>query len=383
MDVSAIELNDALSRGPPCIPDDMIERYFHRSEWLECLQEIEDEDGSGEPQCFRFSQNEVCVGLLPVWPTKAGDGLFKRRVWRSCPFQHAELHDLICDRPAVAADAMRACISARLKLNGKSWDLLVLGPVLEDSNLMVSVQRVDLRLVIVERAGDCSVVDVCTDDELLARLSENARHNLRRARKRLSRYSSVEFLSATRPSELQHAFSEFTTLEASGWKGADGRGTAIALSPHIMAFYDALIRRFSAGPGCEVNLLRVDGHCIAGQFTLLTRDTSYLLKVAYDEKYSDLSPSHVLMAHQIARYAQQNRIGYVNLTSHTGWHEFWRPRLLKRFRVTIGNNTARGMLEIARMRLRTRAREIYRTIKDRWRQLDRGRFVMNHNHDAR
>ncbi len=83
-----------------------------------------------------------------------------------------------------------------------------------------------VRTAIYPQAG-WGVVDCSRPfDETFSALSKNFRGNLRKARNKLAKLEGVEFVSARGPEELASALEVFLDVEASGWKGASGTGTA-------------------------------------------------------------------------------------------------------------------------------------------------------------
>ena len=56
-------------------------------------------------------------------------------------------------------------------------------------------------------------------------------------------------------------------------------------------FYEQVMRRFAKRGRCEIHLLRLDGRPIAGQYTLMTDDTVYILKIGYDQAFATCRPA--------------------------------------------------------------------------------------------
>src|SRR6185503_4060861 len=115
-------------------------------------------------------------------------------------------------------------------------------------------------------------------ESFYAGMSGGQRRHLRKCRKTLEQLGEVEFVCTRDPARLPDYFDQFLSLEASGWKGAQGEGTAIKLDPTLVCFYSNLLTAFSASGNCEINLLRVDGRNVAGDFALLANGTWYQLK---------------------------------------------------------------------------------------------------------
>src|SRR5690606_17756733 len=100
---------------------------------------------------------------------------------------------------------------------------------------------------------------------LLDRLSKNFRGSLRKARNKLARLAGVEVRWAREPAEIYPAFERFLEVEASGWKGDGGIGTAIQLDPTLRAFYGGLMQRLAQTGRARINLMMHGDRVMAGQ----------------------------------------------------------------------------------------------------------------------
>ena len=132
-------------------------------------------------------------------------------------------------------------------------------------------------------------------DELMARLSKHFRRNLRSHRKKLASLANVQFMTTTDEADLAVEFETFLDVEASGWKGQAGVGSAIALHPEITSFYRRFAIELSGGDHSEINALYADGRCIASQFCVLSGEQYSILKIAYDEGYARIAPGLLLL----------------------------------------------------------------------------------------
>lgn len=131
---------------------------------------------------------------------------------------------------------------------------------------------------------------------------EDAEAYLRRAlgggyKKRMQQHRMLE--RAGRLSFHRHRGAEavaeletFLTLEAAGWKGANG--TALARLPGDVAYFRDLVARFAAIDGARIDILRLDGAAIAAGVLLDLAGQAHFLKIAYDEGRARLSPGRAL-----------------------------------------------------------------------------------------
>ncbi|MDY0391245.1 MAG: GNAT family N-acetyltransferase [Desulfobulbus oligotrophicus] len=126
-------------------------------------------------------------------------------------------------------------------------------------------------------------------------LSRNLRKNLKNAANRLNREKNVRYL-LLRDEEVLTFWPKFLELEASGWKGQSE--TAIACTDTaIQQYYLDLIRLMSATHQIYLYGLEVDGVLVAGEFGYVDKDIFHHAKVAYNEQFAHLSPSHLLLLH--------------------------------------------------------------------------------------
>ena len=204
-------------------------------------------------------------------------------------------------------------------------DAIQFGGVLEDSATLQLLECDGSLRTTAFPTVSCDYLPVLSEENLPNAVSRNLRGNLRKARHKLAKRSNVEFLSTRDPAVLQQYFPQFLEIEASGWKGANGAQSAIKLHAPLSAFYGQLAERFGEKEHCEINLLKVDDRVIAGQFALIVGDTTYLLKIGYDEEYAELAPGNLLLARTLDRLSTEESIRHVSLVTDAAWHRSWRP----------------------------------------------------------
>lgn len=116
------------------------------------------------------------------------------------------------------------------------------------------------------------------------------RKEIGRLKARLAELGSVTYRRLELREDIAAWVDAFLTLEASGWKGSDAKGAALARDPQTAAFLrDAIAGAFDAG---RLDLIRLDldGRAIAMLINFLSPPGSYSFKVAYDEEYARFSP---------------------------------------------------------------------------------------------
>lgn len=223
-------------------------------------------------------------------------------------------------------------------------DVLQFGRILEDSAALEMIREdSDLRYI-GGMVGHCDYLEVTSEEDLFRRLSKNARANLRKSRKKLANFTNVEELSTRDPELILRFLDSFMEVEASGWKGAHGTGTAIALDPSLVRFYRHLAESLSLSANCEVNLLQINGKSVAAQFGIVLGDTLYLLKIGYDEEFASLAPGNLLVVRLLNRLFAEGTVKYVSLITDARWHASWKPSTYEIFSYSCYSGSIKARL---------------------------------------
>lgn len=232
-----------------------------------------------------------------------------------------------------------------MKRNDLSWDVMCLPHVISDSPTMTAINSFPRQIALSEIAGRSDYLP-CSPYEITSKtFSKNFRGNLRKARNKLQAMEDVRFVTAQKGDNLIKSFEDFLNVESSGWKGKKGSGTGIKLNPEAESFYRNLACSFSEFGRCEINLLKVNNQCVAGQFCLIVGETFYILKIGYDEYFSHLAPGNMLLENLLQRKANVDHLKYISLVTGSSWHVDWKPLSKKVMRVFLFNNkTLRGLL---------------------------------------
>ena len=154
--------------------------------------------------------------------------------------------------------------------------------------------------------------------------SGKLRRNLKRLRVKLQEQGQIRSQWLTEPDELREALQQFLTLESSCWKGEQGKATAIAANPAQQGFYEQLLSPQFAGLQPVIALLWLDEHCIAAQYGMQTEGCLSLLKIAYDETFSNFSPGSLLLQ-DTADHAMEQGLATLSLVTAPCWAERWHP----------------------------------------------------------
>jgi CelD/BcsL family acetyltransferase involved in cellulose biosynthesis len=258
-------------------------------------------------------------GPLAVLPFKLGErriGPLRVRVLSSERLTDGLLHPRL--RPA---DLRRELLAAAREA-GEPVDVLSLNGVRPGSAFATLAAGSSAGLE-TEADGGYSVVETdVSSDEWEARASKNLTAGLRKARNRFARRGEMTVTTAAVPDEVATAFDEFVAVEASGWKAGSGALASQPIQYAVLRHFMLASARAGAGR-VAVRTLRLDGRPAAAQLVAVTAGTLTLLKVAYHDALSDLSPSNLLMADLVRTCCERADVDRIDLVTSQPWHDRW------------------------------------------------------------
>ena len=176
-----------------------------------------------------------------------------------------------------------------------------------------------------KQSHDTKFLDVSSGREkFYEAYSSKFKRNLRRKIKKANEVGQLR-LSRIQADhdDIERAFNKFIEIENSGWKGEGG--TSIAQQKDKLAYYTELYKQYRAQGILNINLLYLDDNCIAAQFGLEINQTLYLLKIAYNQEYSDISPGHLLLDELITEGQDQGKLKKISFVTGVGWIDRWKP----------------------------------------------------------
>ncbi len=324
-------------------------RFFHLYAWYWSYLDALESDDSAVHFFVVYRDGEPVL----VFPLKSGvrvrQGL-KLRFLESPRHAHVPRWDCIGAPRRETRGALRALLryltaDRRSSAQQLAWDYVYMQQLLEDSCAAAWIECDRPPLILLEPAGKGDYIPTGSSyDQIEKNFSQNFRGALRKARNKLRATEAVEFRSSRDRSTLSTFFNEFLDVESSGWKGMQGTGTAIKLSSDLTHFYRNLIDTLCPSGACEINLLRAQGRCIAGQFCLRVGDTYSVLKIGYDESQSRLAPGNMLMEWLLQRLVAEGEVKVLNLVTDAKWHESWKPGSDRVFNAYVFRRTVRGLL---------------------------------------
>jgi CelD/BcsL family acetyltransferase involved in cellulose biosynthesis len=325
-----------------------------------------------------FYQYEWYETALATWPAEAGDTFFVVAYRQDapiaiCPLRLSESRVLgvpvrtlsVPDPHSVSytdfisakddrADLLPLVLAELRSSSEIDWDVLTLPKCFHNAAVAPTSDRLATTPGVFRHRRDVCYYFRCDQgmEAINANMSKGLRGDIRRCRRQFGQLGTLEFVYSRDSEKLPELFEEFLTLEASGWKGAQGEGTAIKLDPTLVRFYSTLMTRFGATRNCEINIMRLDGRNIAGNFSLISDGTWNQLKIAYDEEFRKQSPGYVLIDGMLSRLCDDPLVHTANILTGADWAERLHGEALEVWRVVARNRTLQGHAALQETKLR-------------------------------
>ena len=206
----------------------------------------------------------------------------------------------------------------------------------------------------------------CPDLETAMRnCSTDFRRNLRRQLRKLQQRGRLDFCFHRQRDDVLAALPRFFELEASGWKGAAGEGTAIREDSQLVDFYRGVAESFAVRGRCAINELRLDGVPVAAHFALVAGRTMYLLKIAYDETLRAEAPGAQLLHAVLEHCCASAEIDRLSLVTGPEWaRDRWKPEQRPLSDISAFDATPAGLLALSARSLRPVASSAARVLRN-------------------
>jgi CelD/BcsL family acetyltransferase involved in cellulose biosynthesis len=254
---------------------------FVRPDWFSCWLEA---FGSAGLRVVALRRDGGLAAVLPV--------LGRRGTLRSATNWHTPAYGPVAEDEA----AEEELFAALFRVEPRRVDLSFLAPESAE-RLRAAAGRRSFVARVVQMSPYVAIEGDW--EAYLAGLSRNARGNLGRRRRRLAERGEVVVEVVEGGADLPDLLRKSFQLEASGWKGEQGK--AILSSPETLGFYERLAAWAADAGMLRLALLRLDGRAIAFNLSLEAGGRHYLLKLGHDASLDNLSPGTVLIAAMIER----------------------------------------------------------------------------------
>ena len=319
-------------------------RFNHFPEWYRAyLTSLEPDPGRLWFVAARRGPN-----LAAVCPLHFQDfqfGAFRPRLLGSIEDDQMQLSDFVFAQSTENRDLLYSLTQWLRNQHDIRWDELRLRKVSAESSIAYSARaRLPSRTVALRYYASAYFRTEGTFEQATPAMSAKFKSNLRR-RNRIARENApLRHQVYRRPGELDEGFRIFLDLEASGWKGEAGAGSAIKCQPPMLGFYSALMRDFGARGECVFNVLWHGDRPVAAQFCLQIGKTLNILKIGFSEAHSKFAPGLLMLERVIQQACDDPGIDVVHLVNEPQWATFFRPLLVGVWSYCAPNRSARGML---------------------------------------
>jgi hypothetical protein len=225
------------------------------------------------------------------------------------------------DPAAVGAALLRA-----LRARPGSWTVLSWPRLMATSHAARVARALRAPAACIWAGHPCNTFDTARPFASLQEgLSKKFRSNLRWCRRRLADEAPLRVCHAREEGRLGPAFEEFLRIEASGWKGRAGAGSAVALAPGARGFYEALLAQHGPGFESDIALLSCGEQVVAAEFLLRAARWQHVYKIGYAESQARYSPGHLLFESVLERACADPGTDRVSLVTDEAWQSVWQP----------------------------------------------------------
>ena len=202
-------------------------------------------------------------------------------------------------------------------------------------------------------------VPVPADPDNLKKLPVNARlrGKLRHIHRELDGQGDLKFLRIDKAD--RSVLDRFYELESAGWKGAEG--SAIACNPHIRQFYDEIAQAAERFGYLCMYSLELNGELLASHFGLSHGGRYFSPKIAYNEKFPQYAPGHLIVS-EILQDCASRGISEYDITGVTDdWKMKWTSEARAKFMYFVFRQGLPGSLAHAiRFRVRPAVKKLVR-----------------------
>jgi CelD/BcsL family acetyltransferase involved in cellulose biosynthesis len=269
---------------------------------------------------FAYDEDQL-VGVLPVEIVQQKIFGISATVVQGLRHSHSYSFDFITvvDR----ADAVRTFLFESVKTAVPDWTLLRLNRIPEQSPTIAFAQKPDggKKVIIKDDGVGAYQPTVGSYDDYLKTLSGNFSSNLRRRKKKLDSLLDVRFEVIDYPADTERLLKQFIQVESAGWKGKER--SAVGSGEHLIKFYTQMAHNMTGIGSLEWHFIYQGDKAIAGHCAARIGDVISVMKMGYDESFSDYAPGNMLIDQLNRRCFADGGISAINWLSDMAWHRNW------------------------------------------------------------
>jgi CelD/BcsL family acetyltransferase involved in cellulose biosynthesis len=328
--------------------------------WSELLAEHASEPGE-EVRVITASLEDRCVGLLPLKVGPRG-GPLSPRYARALANYYASLYAPIVgahfEMNAVLAALFEGVGQIAPSIDGLDLNPLPAGdepdPVSADARAIAGVLSAKgWSTETYFRFGNWILeVNGRSYDAYFAGLSSQLRNTVRRKEKKLRAMAGVQIDIAQSPEDAQSALACYERIYAASWKHPE---------PHPR-FVPSLVRYLSERGWLRMGFVRLENEPVAAQIWAVKDGIASIFKLAYDERFAQVSAGSVLTAHLMRHVIDVDRVHTVDyLTGDDAYKRDWMSRRRERVGVRAHRRKSwRGQLALLSTRIKSAVRPLVR-----------------------
>ena len=278
------------------------------------------------------------IGILPLQARILSHGILSIPALAFPTHDHIELSDMLVPREEATPGVFEALLSFLDREMGIPWHCLHLRGLAEGAGLLATASGCRARID--HQRGNAFFK---TRDGSPLPVPAKLLRNISRLRNRAEKeFGAVSTTSSRNGEGLTAAFEAFLDIEASGWKGEGGAGTAIRHTPALVSFYRDLLDGFAADGSIAINLLWFHDRPAAGQFCIKAGGTWSILKIGYEDAFRSFGPGSILLQWFIEECTTDATTGEVNLVTAPDWARRWHALTRKVYTITGYRETFQG-----------------------------------------
>ena len=320
---------------------------FHSFEWYQNLVRYALDPGD-QVRLYALEQPDrmaEALAVLPLRLPRPSSGWVTSRRILSLSNYYTSLYAPVV---AESGDDFGAPIRALVREVCSSrprWDMIQLSPLPpeapEFSHLVDALREQGMFVETYFAFGNWYLqVDGRTFDQYLESVPSILRNTLTRKSRRLKASGRATLRIVTGGDELESAIVDYDRVYAASWKVPEPY-------PNFMT---GLIRMCADLGWLRLGLLHVDGEPAAAQVWIVNGGTASIYKLAYQDRFSDLSVGSILTAHLMRHAIDVDKVVTVDyLSGDDTYKRDWMSHRRERWGILALNpRTVRGLIGIAR-----------------------------------
>ncbi len=290
--------------------------------------------------CLFAYDGDRLVGVLPVEILKQRVSGMTVTVVRGLRHSHSYSYDFITIPDN--AEPIRTFLLSSLSRVVPDWTLFQLNRIPEQSPTVQFAGQNNMSFPAITKIDGVGAYQptVGSYEEYLKTLSSNFSSNLRRRKKKMDTLPDVRFEIVSHSENPQLLLEQFVQVESAGWKGKEK--SAIGSSERLIAFYTHMVSHLHELGILEWHFLYQSDKAMAGHCATRIGDVVTVMKMGYDESFSDYAPGNIIIDQLNRRCFADESITAVNWLSDMNWHRNWQMPHWTYYNFTFYNPTALG-----------------------------------------